>query len=121
MKKFDISKPGSQPGDGDLCKVDSFDAKNAVTISQRAIFDAHRGTFFKVPGKNAGHRSMYKAVRVRNVLEFEVIEKGKDPTPESLGIIDHRATAKAAEEDGATTTRLKPAKGKGKATAGDED
>ena len=119
--KFDISDLALQPADGDLCEVESFDPKNSETLTCKAIWDAHRGVFFRQPGENAGQRAFYKSDRVRNVLEFRVIEASADPTPNSTGVINHQATAEAAKAPGATETTRKPAKPKAKAKAKDDE
>lgn len=96
MKAFDIAKADSQPGDGDLCKTKVFDSEKGKTVKgPDAIFDASRGVFFKAvdQDKETRPRFIYKADRVRNVTDFEVLKRGVDPSPSTATVIDHEAGA----------------------------
>ena len=94
---FDISDLEKQPGDGDLCLVRIFNPeKGRAEDGPVAVFDQHRGTFFKDPEHGGGgsvvgpRRDNYKAERLRNVVAYVVIVAAHNPTPaDNESIIDH--------------------------------
>lgn len=108
-KEFDFSDEKKVPNDGDLCAVKVFDSSRGKNVlGGLAIFDAQRNVFFQNPERDdtgtvtscpvGTRRDNYKAMRVRDVVAYSVLDKDHDPAPEADSIIDHRNALQHASD-----------------------